>query len=554
MNNNDKIISFKEKRASGRPKLTEEEKRLREEQKEIEKLEKNKIKAQVKKELEDIKKAIPALINIGLPNETILNMLTDGKYHLQSYKPKIREYIKKSHNQKISNDKKLNKEIKFKDVKKNAHGEVTGFKSTIDNFKAILNYMEYKYKYNVVSHDIDIFLQGQLLEDKSSAKGLIFSMAQKHDCTMKAPEISMFINSVAMENKYNPWQEYVMECVAKYEDAEGLKEYKTVKSLFESLILRNHYDKDFAFLLFEKFLMHFIASFELQDYGCNGVFVLQGAQNGGKTSFFRALVPDGFFKEGMSVNPESDDSVRKILKYMLVELGEIEGTLKADVNKLKNFITEKTFAFRKQYSDFIEENKRYTVLCGTCNSEEFLKDETGDRRYWVIPIASIDFNKLNNIDIDMLWAEVYYLFKERESQIPLIRGKRKNHAHELDRNESSKLININKEDFTFKTTQQIQIEDVFDWSTDERYYISTKMISLHLFDGAMLPAKIAAVLNSLNLEKDKKRVYGTNTWYYLTPPLVNKDLMEKLGIVNVKAESKKKELISKLGKEVETWE
>ncbi len=40
--------------------------------------------------------------------------------------------------------------------------------------------------------------------------------------------------------------------------------------------------------------------------------MLQGAQNGGKTSFFRGLVPDGFFKEGMSVNPDSDDSVRKI--------------------------------------------------------------------------------------------------------------------------------------------------------------------------------------------------------------------------------------------------
>ncbi len=37
--------------------------------------------------------------------------------------------------------------------------------------------------------------------------------------------------------------------------------------------------------------------------------------------------------------------LEKYLKYMLVELGDIEGTLKADVNKLKNFITEKTFAF-----------------------------------------------------------------------------------------------------------------------------------------------------------------------------------------------------------------
>ncbi len=71
----------------------------------------------------------------------------------------------------------------------------------------------------------------------------------------------------------------------------------------------------------------------------------------------------------------------------------------------------------------------------------------------------------------------------------------------------------------------------------------------------MLPAKIASVLNSLNVEKDKKRLYGKKspTWFYLTPPLVDKDIMGKLNPINVKAESNKKSLISKLGTEVESW-
>lgn len=525
----------------GRPRLTEEEKAK---------------KAKIKNELLLIRKAISPLIDIGLNREQILTLLLEGKEHLLQYQEKINELITESFNTIEEKDEKKYDAIEFKDFKFNKKGEITGFKSTAENFEAIIDYMKIQYKYNVVSHDIDIYENGEIKEDKSIYKGLIYSVAQRNDCQIKPQDIGMFATTIAMKNKYNPWQDYIEKCLKKHSKVEELKQYNTIKELFRALVLRNNYDKDFAFVLFKKFLMHFIASYKIMDYGCNGVFILQGQQNLGKTAFFENIVPNHFFKSGMSVNPENDDSVRKVLKYMLVELGEIEGTLKADVNKLKNFITEKTFAFRKQYSDFIEENKRYTVLCGTCNSEEFLKDETGDRRYWVIPISSIDFNVLNSINIEKLWAEVYYLFEEEENKIPLVKGTRRNHAHELNRDESAKLININREDFTFKSTQQVKIENVFDWSKSERYYISSATLSLKVFNESILPAKIGGTLKSLNIEKVKKRLYGNPNpiWYYCVPPLLDKNLMSELNLINVEAENKKKSLIEKLGNEVESWD
>lgn len=540
MENNDNVINLEAKKKSGRPKLTQEQKEL-----------KNKLKI----ELNMLKKAIPTLIDAGFTREQVLLLLTTGKEHLNPYIDKIDSFIKNAFNVKAKNNEKTEGSIKFVDVKYNKDGEITGYKSTVDNFKAIIDSMNIIYKYNLVAHDIDIFRDNILLDDKSALKGEIYSLAQRNECSIKPQDVGMFATTVAIQNKYNPWQDYVVSCLDEFTDVEELKKYETIKAIFNTLKIRNHYDKEFAFILFKKFLMHFIASYTLADYGCNGVFILQGPQNTGKTSFFQNIVPDGFFKSGMSVNPESDDSVRKVLKYMLVELGEIEGTLKADVNKLKNFITEKTFAFRKQYSDFIEENKRYTVLCGTCNSEEFLKDETGDRRYWVIPIGSIDFEELNKVNINKLWAEVYYLFEDEENKIPLVKGKRRKHAHELDREESGKLININREDFTFKSNNHLKIEDIFDWNSDDRYYITSEMISFRILEETVSAALVSRVLPTLGIEKSEKkiRLYGKNTRFYMVPPLIDKNKMAELSLVNVNSMAKKKDLLDKLGEEVEEW-
>lgn len=550
--NSNNVIDLNKKKSSGRPRLSEEEIKQREELKKQQAL----LKERIKTEINMIKKAIPALINAGFAREQILNLSASGKDYLNPYIEQIDDIIKEEFNRKSRNNEKTNGVIKFKDIKVNKDGDVTGFKSTVENFKAILDFMALEFKFNVITNDIDIFRNGVIQPKKSKWKGEIYSVAQRYDCKIAPQDIGMFINTVSAENQYNPWEDYVLACFDKHKDNEELMKYKTIHQLFSTITIRNAYDVKFAFLLFKKFLLHFIASFQIEDYGCNGVFILQGPQNFGKTSFFEQIVPKGFFKEGLAVNPESDDSVRKVLKYQLVELGEIESTLRADVNKLKNFITEKTFAFRKQYSDYVEDNKRHTVLCGTCNSDEFLKDETGDRRYWVIPIVGINFEILNNIDLELLWAEVYMLFQEEENKIPLINGIRRKHCHELDRTESSKLININKEDFTFKSTQQVKIESVFDWSKEERYYISTATLALKVFNELIIPPKIGATLKSLGVEKSKKRLYGNKTpqWYYSVPPLIDSELMREINPINVENVKSKKDLIDKLGTEVEVWE
>jgi hypothetical protein len=221
----------------------------------------------------------------------------------------------------------------------------------------------------------------------------------------------------------------------------------------------------------------------------------------------------------------------------------MEGTLsKSDVNKLKNFVTEKKFTFRRQFSTFFEEHRRCTVLCGTCNSNDFLRDESGDRRYWVLPISGINFQILNDIEFDLLWAEVYFLFEEEESKIPTDRhGLRRNHCHELTKEESNKLISLNKE-FTHVTALDDIIDSAFDWNNPDRYYITAQMVATKILKGKNITSSaISKALMKKQVELVRKRLYGNNNavrLYLLPTPLgidetEDKDFVKDLKLIKV---------------------
>lgn len=73
-------------------------------------------------------------------------------------------------------------------------------------------------------------------------------------------------------------------------------------------------------------------------------------------------------------------------------------------DRLKSFITEKSDLLRKPYKRAAERMPRNTVYYGTVNSDDFLIDETGERRFWVISINGV--NPDASLDIDQLWGEV----------------------------------------------------------------------------------------------------------------------------------------------------
>lgn len=149
-------------------------------------------------------------------------------------------------------------------------------------------------------------------------------------------------------------------------------------------------------------------------YGAEGVLVLQGEQGLGKTRFFQVIsVESDWFKDGVSVDVEKTDSLIKATSYWITELGELDSTLKREQSALKAFITERFDNYRKPYAKAAIKKPRTTSFCGSVNPKEYLRDETGSRRFWSVPIKTLDLGRLHRLPkawIKQLWIEAYQMY------------------------------------------------------------------------------------------------------------------------------------------------
>ena len=144
-------------------------------------------------------------------------------------------------------------------------------------------------------------------------------------------------------------------------------------------------------------------------YGADGVLVFNGEQGAGKTSLFRHLaLRDAWFGEGMTVNDRDKDTTRRIVTTWIAELGEVESTLKSDISALKAFVSAAVDHYRLPYGRNDVVAPRMTSLCATCNSDRYLIDPTGNRRWWSVPFTrTVPRAELVALDALQLWAQIF---------------------------------------------------------------------------------------------------------------------------------------------------
>ena len=222
---------------------------------------------------------------------------------------------------------------------------------------------------------------------------------------MTPQTVSGYLFSIADEHRYNP----IQEMLASFCNSDP----SHLERICEILGLRS----DFERTLFRKWLMQTVAfAFASLEHpvSAEGVLVLQGKQGSGKTSFFRKLsVNPQWFSEGVVVDLRNKDSVINAVSSWICELGEIDSTLKKEQSALKAFITRNVDRIRLPYAAAESEFPRTTSMCGTVNPEQFLKDPTGNRRYWTINADWIDKQALFSLtqeEIFNLWGYIYHLY------------------------------------------------------------------------------------------------------------------------------------------------
>lgn len=145
--------------------------------------------------------------------------------------------------------------------------------------------------------------------------------------------------------------------------------------------------------------------------GCkfDTVLVLDGKPGIGKSTLLRKLGGQ-WFSDSLSLTDVRDKTAaEKLQGVWIMEVGEMQGTRKADVDMLKGFLSRQVDEYRPAYGRVVERRPRTAVICGTTNSTTgFLRDTTGNRRFWPVPVTGDGLMSVWDMDdatVAQIWSE-----------------------------------------------------------------------------------------------------------------------------------------------------
>jgi hypothetical protein len=150
--------------------------------------------------------------------------------------------------------------------------------------------------------------------------------------------------------------------------------------------------------------------------GCQAdhMLVLEAAQGAGKTSAARLMAVCTEWFAGDLPDIHSKDARLQLVGRWIVEIAELRAVRSAQLEAQKSFLTQTHDTFRPPYGRRTAQFPRQCVFIGTSNETEYLRDRTGNRRYWPVRCGEhIDTDALA-CDRDQLWAEAMELYRNGE--------------------------------------------------------------------------------------------------------------------------------------------
>lgn len=281
---------------------------------------------------------------------------------------------------------------------------------TIPNFKHMLEFYGFRLGYDVIRKQLQVTHPGQRGTPdnvRSKAIDTVTSLAALN--RLPKADVGPFMLSIGDDNPLNPVMDFITS-----RPWDGVSR---IADLVATVQTRQGYDRELFALLLRRWLISAVAAAaKPMGFWSKGVLVFQGEQSLGKTAWIRALLPPALrdlVKIDASIDPSNKDSIISAVSHWLVELGELDGTLrKADIARLKGFISQDVDQFRRPYGRSEEKFQRRTVFFASVNPEQFLADETGNVRWWTVPVIGV--NHQHGIDTQQLWAEVFTWFQAGE--------------------------------------------------------------------------------------------------------------------------------------------
>ncbi|EJE1078085.1 hypothetical protein M4H08_001923 [Listeria monocytogenes] len=176
-------------------------------------------------------------------------------------------------------------------------------------------------------------------------------------------------------------------------------------------------DSEYTRVVTRKTFVAAVARVQVPGIKFDQVLTLTGMQGIGKSTLLDKLGKEWYSD---SLEDLHGKSAYELLQgYWIMELGELSALNKTEVEKAKAFISAREDRFRVAYGENVQGFPRQCIFIATTNDNTFLRDGTGNRRFWPVEVQGAGeksvFKDLQEDEVNQIWAEAFVRFKEGES-------------------------------------------------------------------------------------------------------------------------------------------
>lgn len=218
-------------------------------------------------------------------------------------------------------------------------------------------------------------------------------------------KIRSAISVIAFENKYHPVKQW-LGALPVWDEVDRIDSLLTRYIPCEG-------DPELRAVAGRRFMVALVKRIFEPGSQSDYVMILEGAQGIQKSSAFRALVGDDWFSDA-AFNVEDKDAVMVIFSKWLIEFGELSSLDKTTAEHTKAFITRRSDRIRAPFDRKAKDYPRQCLFVGSTNKDQYLKDDTGARRFWPFKVEGVCNVQAIAKDREQLFAEALYYYEINE--------------------------------------------------------------------------------------------------------------------------------------------
>lgn len=218
------------------------------------------------------------------------------------------------------------------------------------------------------------------------------------------------VNVVASQQSFHPVRDYLDGCVW-----DGVPRVDTL--LIDCLGAE---DTEYTRTVTRKTLTAAVARVYRPGCKFDCMLTIQGGQGIGK-SYIIGKLGGPWFSDSFTTM-QGKEAYEQVMGVWIMEVGELDSMRKAESTTVKLFTSKQTDRFRPAYGRRLQEFPRQCIFIGTTNETQFLRDATGNRRFWVVTTPNaLDrqmlpaLRELDDEKVRQIWAEAVEIFKKGET-------------------------------------------------------------------------------------------------------------------------------------------